>query len=550
MKYNLMPHQINTEEKFEQFNRRMAVCFQMGLGKTLTSLHLTVKHNKKGFILCPKSLKFQWKNELIKWGICKEEDVFVSTNKKDALKQLNFNKFKYVIFHYEQFRLFSIVDDMIDTIFKYKLLKKWVTREQLYPMFNNINFYRKSKEKIEKDEKYKKSKKHISFLDEEEELIYENISSLNNNYNDIIFILDETYKIKNYESQTSKAIKFLSHTLPWYGVVGLDGTIYYNNVFETCTIMNIIKPNTIPQDKMMEYVYIVQRGNFKKFVFRNLEKFNKLINEKIMYRVRRDEVAQDLPSLSFQFYYIEHSKEAQKLKDYLIKEIGNIFEIYTTLRALDSYLDLDEIVKEKISSKDYNPENESSVFSLIKDYPIRKFENIDKLNSLKDIIEEIGTEKIIIFTAYYRTAKWLKSKLDKYKIGLVYSKSENIEETTKEFLYGNIQILITTDSLARGFNANHVNYLIHYDIHPSNALMQQRNFRICRLDSKDPKLVINLVSDVIENDIYEIIQKKQKNFNIVVDGNENGGDIKTEENDVMNEIANKLHIKINNRSKE
>jgi superfamily II DNA or RNA helicase len=434
---------------------------------TLSSLATVKYYNKKAFLIVPKSLVIQWKNEILKWKVTTEDKIFVFTDNKSRNLEFRLRDYDFYIMNYEKVNFLSYEE-----------------------------FDKKTKEKY--------------WTDYESELFKE-IKKLT--LSDFILVYDEMYKIKNYKSGVYKAHKKFRN-LNWSGIIGLTGTPMENSLYEFYTILNFIKPNTISFMDMEKY--FVFRTGYGPVIFRNLGKFNRMAS-KIMYRVNRDEVKLSLPKVTQEYRFLEASKDAQDMKSKLLRNAPSLFEIYSLLRVLDSYLD---------------PTNEESKYFPL----IKKVEQKNKLEELLEIIEEIGEKQIVIFTSYEKTCVWLYDQLkDKFKCKWVSSKTKDVNEIKEEFITGDIQVLICTDTLAYGTNFNQIDYLVNWDIHPNPARMQQRANRIVRIDSVNPKLIISLVSNIIEKDIYELIRDKIEKFELTVEG--------TDEKHLMSEIAKRWGIK-------
>ena len=125
----------------------------------------------------------------------------------------------------------------------------------------------------------------------------------------------------------------------------------------------------------------------------------------------------------------------------------------------------------------------------------------DKLNRLLDLLEsdpDLRTKKVIIFTQYRDTARYLYRNLkDKIK-GVV----EELDSTSKkqretvlkrfapyynctdeelpEYLGNQIRVLISTDVLSEGLNLQDANLLINYDLHWNPVRLMQRIGRVDR----------------------------------------------------------------------
>ena len=125
----------------------------------------------------------------------------------------------------------------------------------------------------------------------------------------------------------------------------------------------------------------------------------------------------------------------------------------------------------------------------------------DKLKSLIDLFEkdpDLRTKKVIIFTQYRDTARYLFRQLKDRLEGVV----EELDSTSKkkrevilkrfapyynctedelpEYLSSQIRVLISTDVLSEGLNLQDANLLINYDLHWNPVRLMQRIGRVDR----------------------------------------------------------------------
>ena len=121
--------------------------FDVGLGKTITSLSImdNIAKRKQVLILCPKSLRQQWKNEILKFDFALEKNIVIINGTKIKRQPLwNSSPFiKYFICTYETFRLdnpktnFSYY--ILDEVTKVKNYKAKISR-YLYQKLTNATF--------------------------------------------------------------------------------------------------------------------------------------------------------------------------------------------------------------------------------------------------------------------------------------------------------------------------------------------------------------------------------------------------------------------------
>jgi len=173
--------------------------------------------------------------------------------------------------------------------------------------------------------------------------------------------------------------------------------------------------------------------------------------------------------------------------------------------------------EEKLKSK--NIDHNSYIYDIknLKDSFIKDIKSDIKLfQELKKDIEDLGLlnndpkseklveevkkyvgekRKVVIFTEYRDTARYLKEVLEKHFGERVLSVIGNLSDKTTKDLYANFDaqykkqedkydILITTDKLSEGFNLNRAGVVINYDIPWNPVRVIQRVGRINRIGKK------------------------------------------------------------------
>jgi superfamily II DNA or RNA helicase len=524
------PHQVNSISKFIDFKFRMLLAAPLGSGKTATALLLSKTANKKMIIFVPKRLKTQWKNQILDFNFGEEKDIFICNKKEDFIYAVK-EQYRFIIAHYEIVRDLSNIDEVLNLTYKYKILKKFIKRNELRKMLCSKNIFNSAYDKIVKYEKENNTLTRFDLNSKIKEIL-NNLFDMKKS--DYVVVLDELFKLKNYKALLNKAFTFFC-SFNWFGIVGLDALPFYNKVHETRNVSNVIKENCISWEEINQFIYQTSWGEWKT---RNLTKFNKLLVDRIMYRISEEEVQKYMPKLTYQKNEVENTTDAYKLKNYLMENTADIFRIYTVLRVLDSFLDID-LMKEN---------EESIIYELLHKYELREFPFKEKLNTLNEILDQIDGKKVVIFSCFSRTVCWLYDILKKdYTVSYVTGQTpdKEFDKITENFKKGNTQILLATDSLSRGADFPLVEYLVNWDISPSNVIMKQRAGRIRRVTStefENPKLIINLVGDIIEKDIVEIINTKQLHASMVVDGKEETYEYS--EQSLMSELAKRWGKKV------
>ena len=221
----------------------------------------------------------------------------------------------------------------------------------------------------------------------------------------------------------------------------------------------------------------------------------------LMHRVTKKEIRADLPELVQEYKFVENTAKAKSLEAMIVGNADSVFSIYTTLRVMDSYIEDD---------------GNNKFFEGVK-----TIEHSHKWEELESILEEIGENKVLIFTSYEKTAKWLSKKLnDKNYIATYVSADVKDKEKIKnDFVNGKLQIVIATAVWERGVDLPDIDYLVNFDFPINPSIYAQRINRIYRINSGRPKLVVNLISDTIEQDIYLLVKNKIINIEKAIEGN-------------------------------
>jgi superfamily II DNA/RNA helicase len=173
----------------------------------------------------------------------------------------------------------------------------------------------------------------------------------------------------------------------------------------------------------------------------------------------------------------------------------DLFDV--TAIVMDTVLDLDQLIEFMEEIEDFDPKKD------------------DKVNKLIDLIntdEDLKKEKLIIFTEFQATAKYLEKSLKDagfkqvFKIdsttetdrGLVMKRfSPYYNKTTPQQLkadgHEEIKILIATDVLSEGVNLQDARLLLNYDLHWNPVRLMQRIGRVDR--RMDPDLEELIIKD-------------------------------------------------------
>lgn len=220
-------------------------------------------------------------------------------------------------------------------------------------------------------------------------------------------------------------------------------------------------------------------------------------------------------------------------------------------------------------------EDKEILENLLKEAKKVNVERDAKLEKIKEVIQNKienpinpDNKKVIIFTAFADTAKYLYENLNKwayenYKVhsalitggggnktnfpkikadmsDILINFSPKSKERNKVFenINGEIDILIATDCISEGQNLQDADFLINYDIHWNPVRIIQRFGRIDRLGSKNDKIQLVNFWPHMELDEYINLEARVSGRMILLDVSATGEEnvIEYDENKKMNDL--------------
>lgn len=135
-----------------------------------------------------------------------------------------------------------------------------------------------------------------------------------------------------------------------------------------------------------------------------------------------------------------------------------------------------------------------------------------KVEELKSIIKEVfenGQKKLIIFTLFHKTLKYLEIRLKSLGYGCVsiYGPTKNRYEVLKEFKTNpKISILLSTEVGSEGLDMQFCDSMVNYDLPWNPMVVEQRIGRIDRFGQKSP--TVNIYNLIVKDSIQEIIYER------------------------------------------
>ncbi|UNY39822.1 helicase [Bacillus phage vB_BauM_KLEB27-3] len=379
-------------------------------------------------------------------------------------------------------------------------------------------------------------------------------------------ICDEVHRIKNWQSQTSIAIKSIDAPYKF----GLTGTPMQNKPDELYNVYDWLNPLILGNFWAFRNRYVVTTTKFGKqnvvIGYKRQGELRKRISPYMLRRMKAD-VAPELPEMIFNTYRVNMTKEQEKLymafkedSDELMKEITE-FRLSNLKPAEDEIIDTDEqgFTKEPEHPKESQVLGYINLMISASDHPellrlsdsgmskkyldlLDKESKSPKLDELDSILKEqlqSGNKKIVIFTQFARMQKLIVERIS--KLGGVEILNGSMKPFERQaavdrFKYDDkINFFVSTDAGNYGINLQFSNVLIHFDLPWNPATKDQRDGRVHRIGSSHSEVhIIHLVtSGSIDESIEKTLINKKNLANQLVEKSQ-------KERSMMNQLMKSL----------
>jgi SNF2 family DNA or RNA helicase len=450
------------------------VALDIGLGKTPCAIAYAELLGLRNLIVCPASLRGQWYNELSKFNKADPQKIVINGTKEKRKEQwTQARECQYVICSYD-------------------LLRQGADLAQAKAYLNGG-----------------------------------------------LLICDEIMRVKTKESQRTKAIIEVRKSASF--AIGLSGTPVENNLGEFYTILNIASPNFIPSYERFAESFLVRelrqakggRSYWQILGEKNVDEFRDIIKPLVIRKEKRE--CLDLPPASIVVRQTELSKEQKKIEKKLLDlargDGDNVLKYFTYARENvispdllpfnfedkkdpkngQTYLNLWEKVSGEYK-EDGLEYNESRVQQLIEGkISPDQITLTPRLQEIADILEEIGNERIIIYSPYVKALELVKRCVLKGKPCSMLIGGCEVEKELTEFKIGNNRILLMSSAGEEGHNLQMASLMIIIDKPYNPAKLSQLMGRIERKGQTEPMVFYELNSpSIIEARVNKILDRKEK----------------------------------------
>ncbi|MGM9688549.1 MAG: SNF2-related protein [Alloprevotella sp.] len=445
---------------------RAIIADEMGLGKTVQAIATAQIYLNEGMadsvlVVCPTSLKYQWKKEIEKFtgGDTITCDLGSGTAEGDTCS-------KVIVIEGSPFK-----------------------RQQLY--------------------KSAAPYKIVSY-----NTVCNDIRQLGSLSTDVL-IIDEIQRLKNWNTLIAKAARKI---VSRYAVL-LSGTPLENKLEELYASMELADQFCLgPYYKFRDEHILLDPDKGSMVGYKNLNAVGEQIKDRLLRRTKKS-VQLQLPKRSDQYILVPmtsaqadyHAEFKWELTKILGKYEKFHFMTEQDRRRLMVLLGQMRMVADSTFILEQNLKKRSDI-------------KIAETMNLLDNVFANGDEKVVIFSEWERMTRLVAIELEKrgirfeYLNGSVSAKQRG--QIVEDFnTLPESRVFLSTDAGSTGLNLQAASTLINLDLPWNPAVLEQRAARIYRLGQERPVQILSLVSrGSIEEGMIERLRFKASMFEGVLDG--------------------------------
>lgn len=322
---------------------------------------------------------------------------------------------------------------------------------------------------------------------------------------------DEAHKAKNPDSQQGKALLSIDAPHP----IPMSGTFLLNNPLDLYLPLAWagFENHSFYQYKKHYCVY----GGFggKEIVgYKNLDELRSIMSKVMLRRTKGDVL--DLPPKVHVNEYVEMTPEQKRLyKEVREQIVDNLDKIKAAPDSLSELLRLRQVTG----------------------YPGILSTTITesaKMNRLEEMVEEIASvgEKCIVFSQWSAMTNVVRNKLKRFNPAYITGevKSEDrMDEISKFQNDPDCKVIIgTIGAMGTGLTLTAASTVIFLDEPWNRGIKDQAEDRAHRIGTRGTVRVVTLITvDSVDEGVYNLVQKKGRMADLLIDGKVNGRNIDT-----------------------
>ncbi len=330
-----------------------------------------------------------------------------------------------------------------------------------------------------------------------------------------LIIIDEAHKLKN---NSTISYRFVNSLRKKYCLM-LTATPIQNDLKELYNLIGLIKPG-----QLGSYRSFKKRFMLDKRTPRNPSELRKLLGQ-IMIRNKRGEGTVEFTKRIVHPIIVSLSPAEKNLYERVSefvkntsRKVGvtNILPLITLQREVCSSFLATALTLEKMMNN-LPEEDLPKAASLLVD--LAKVKQNSKCDALEKLVKQL-TDKIIIFTEYKASQKYIRYRLEKAgctTLAFDGSLSRGKKQWVRYMFQKEAQILVSTESGGEGLNFQFCNQVVNFDLPWNPMRLEQRIGRVHRLGQTRDVHIYNLVTkDTIEEHIMYLLHQKINMFESVI----------------------------------
>ncbi len=503
--------------KFFEINQGKAILGdQPGVGKTLPPIVYAAKHNLKTLVICPASLKLNWRKEIVNFS--KEKAHVFKYYPSKRSKNKNYSK-EESLFH----------------IINYESIQSYIKLEYKHKCNGNVIVPGKGMQKcgteiIDLNKKHKKCeicKNTNSFKTRVNGLVYiedKDGSTLDPEDYDLI-VIDEFHRIKSVKTDWTQIIKKAFRDTVDKRIL-ISGTAIKSRPMEFFSGLNFMDPEmwNSSHDFGVRYCAAYETNfGWDYSGASNLEELFTRISPYFLRRLKKDVLSQ-LPDKTYTEIEIELTPTERKEYEKLLKEM-----------------------KKVIGEGGTEEEKEQSYLEKI--HKLKQFTGGVKLNRLVNdgIIDDISSngDKLVVMSDYQILAETL---FKEYKdVAVIHTGSMNQEDKqlSVEKFQADKGICLFSGMIGAsgvGITLTEASKLIFLGFAWSPADMEQAEDRIHRATTTHDNIQIiqYICVDTIDEDINELLKEKSQVVSKVLDNKDFNKKINVSHESIFKSLIERL----------
>ncbi|VVB78842.1 putative ATP-dependent RNA helicase [uncultured archaeon] len=372
------------------------------------------------------------------------------------------------------------------------------------------------------------------------------------------FVIASLDRVKIYNTELKKFRHEIAHEIPWDLVIVdeahklkdkrtvrwkfvdrmqkkrfliLTATPFQNDLLELYNLLNLLKRGHLGTINEFRKNFL-NRGN-KRMPLNPRELKTKL--DEVMVRRKRSETKVDYKKRIPKIVSVELSNEEKEIYETICEmlktkyfsssgnEINGKLAIYALLpKVTSSSRSAIESLTKIINDEKYHEQTKEMARKIVEGYKnLKKDSKIEKIIEIvSGIIKEDPKQKILIYTRYPSTQRYITEKLIPYNLKIVeFTGGLTREEKTekiKEFK-ANANIMISTETGAEGLNFQFCNNLINYDLPWNPMSVEQRIGRLDRIGQQRDMNIFSLATKgTMEEHVVDLIINKMCCIGLVI----------------------------------